>query len=102
MSKLSKVYEKRGYSFRYDYDHAVVKLVSKASEDDLELNQKWTEKNGRPLFDIDEDEYIECDSVGLSRENWDDKEAREEYLDGWIDEFEEEVSYLAAEFLTYG
>ena len=60
------------------------------------------EKWGRPLWDIGDDGYEVVDSIGLSRKNWDNVEARKEYLQMWNDELNEEAAYLAEEFKMYG
>ena len=48
-----------------------------------------------------EDGYIVLDTIGLSRENWADKEARDSYLFGWCNDLDEELSSMAADFVKY-
>lgn len=102
MSKLSKVYAYREKLFRYDYENGIVSLVYKADKEMLNDNKEWQAKYGKDLWDIDEDGYIESSSVGLMRENWDNKEARDEYLWEWVEELNEEARILAEDFLMYG
>lgn len=53
------------------------------------------EHNGRRLFDTDETgEYMIIDGVGLRKENWKNKEIRDEYLDQWNAEMDEELEYM--------
>lgn len=95
--KLSQHY------FRYDNEAAEVRMMWKPKVAELlEMqadNAEWMEKYGRLLWDgIDDDGLVEMDRIGLSREHWNDPEARMEYLSGWADDVEAECSYLAAEF----
>ena len=99
--KKSRVYKLEGYTFRYDYDNSVVEWVTKATADEIADDKEWMERNGRPLWGVDEHGYIVNEAVGLSAEHWKDKEARDEYLSGWIDELDEEAAYLADEFERY-
>lgn len=89
--KFSGIYKRSGFSFRYDYDHCVVEVVSKAGAEEIADNEEWQSKFGKNLWDIDEAGYIVHDSVGLRPENWKNKEVRDEYLDEWIFEFREAV-----------
>ena len=102
MSKKSRVYKRGGKCFRYDYDNALVIWVMKATQEDINDNKEWQEKHGRNLHDIDDDGYIEVDAVGLSSSNWKNKEMRDSYLDQWIDEINEEATYLMNEFIKFG
>ena len=54
--------------------------------------------NGRSLFDIDKAGYCLVDSVGLSKNNWNDKESRDYYLEEWIAELNYEAALYAKEF----
>lgn len=85
--------------FRYDDARCVVQYVDKATPDMYEDDREWMEKYGKPLWGIDGDGYIVLDSVGLSREHWNDKDSRIEYLTEWTWEIADEVSYLADEFV---
>ena len=93
----SKVIKIGGKHFRYDFDGAVVEYVTKATEEDYKDNEEFP-----GLWDIDGDGWIVADSVGLSKKNWSNKEAREEYLGVWSDEIDEETSYLTDQFLRFG
>lgn len=99
MRKKSGIYKYNGKCFRYDYEHAIVEHVSKATAEEKKDNEEWTAKYGKPLWDIDENGYLLIDSIGLSRENWKDKEARNEYLEEYCYQLEDSVaSELAGMF----
>ena len=87
--------------FRYDDARCVVQYVEKATPDMYEDDKEWMGKYGKVLWGIDSDGYIVLDSVGLSREHWDDKESRIEYLTEWTWEIADEVNYLTDEFVRY-
>lgn len=89
-SKITKVGKK---SFRYNYDHSVVEWVTKASAEEIKDNKEWQAKYGKDLWDIDEDGYMVVDAIGLHKENWDNKEARMEYLNEWVMDIEETTAY---------
>ena len=100
--KLSKVYKRKNKSFQYDYDNSLVLWVCKATEEEINDNKEWQAKYGKNLWDINNDGYIEIQSVGLMKSNWTNKSNRDSYLDQWIDELEEESYWLAKEFEMYG
>lgn len=87
--------------FRYNYEWHTVEEIAKADPEMIEDNREWQEKYGRDLWEIDEAGYIELRSVGLSEENWKNKEARLEYLEMWAAELEEEDSYMIADFVKH-
>ena len=93
----SNVYKLGGKMFRYNFDRSTVEYVAKAGKDEAE----WTQKYGEPLFGIDRDGYMVIDSIGLSRENWENREARDGYLSAWAADLEAESSRLAADFVKY-
>lgn len=99
MKKQSAIYKRNGKAFRYDYRSCLVSLMMKAGPEERQENENWIARFGRPLWDIDEDGYMELSTVGLMREDWDDKEARNEYLDGWMEEMEEETACMAERFV---
>lgn len=74
--KYSKVIKKDGKQFRYNYKDNVVEYIG----------------------EIDGEIKI-LDSVGLSKENWDNKEARDEYLDQYIMDLNEEESYMTKDLM---
>jgi len=93
-------YEGEKKSFQYDRKRAVVLYVAKAGADEIaDNNQEWMDKYSKPLFEIQDDGYMVIDSIGLSREHWDDKEARNEYLNEWCMQMEEELSYMIADLV---
>lgn len=75
MKKITGVYQYRGYQFRYNASTAEV--------------EAWDPEVGV------------YDSVGLSNEHWNDLEARDQYLDQYIDDLEAEGSALADDFIKY-
>ena len=85
--------------FRYNADKCIVEWVEKASADMYEDDARWIAEHGRPLWGIDKDGYIVLDSAGLSREHWDDEDARTMYLTEWNYEISDEVDYLVDEFV---
>ena len=97
----SSIYKLRGKLFRYDEKSCIVHHIMKATEEDLKDEAEWMEKYGHPLYGIDADGYIELSGAGLRPENWKNRESRDEYLNGWIDEMEEEAAIMAADFVKY-
>lgn len=101
----SNVYKMGKHYFKYDYENAVVRKMYKPSAAELREmiadNEEWKAKYNKPLWDIDENGMTEITSAGLSRENWENKESRREYLSMWADEVEEESAALAADFIKY-
>ena len=97
----SKPYKLDGRLFRYDYDRCVVEYIYKASAEDIKEEQEWIAEHGRPLLDIDADGYSVVDSVGLRKENWDNREARREYLGEWSAELDEEAKWETYYFEKY-
>lgn len=94
MSVYKMNYEGKEKCFQYDRKRAMVYLVAKATEEDVKENEDWKKKYGHNLWDINSDGYMKINSVGLGRENWDDKEARDEYLREWCFEMNEELAYM--------
>ena len=101
----AKVYKYGKNFFRYDYDTATLTKLYKPKASELremiEDNEEWLARHDRPLWDIDENGMMEVTSIGFSRENWDNKESRDEYLSVWCDEIEEETAYMVDEFIKY-
>ena len=92
------------YYFRYDNETGEVRMMWKPKPAELREmqtdNAEWIEKYGHPLWNgIDPDGLVEMDRIGLSRENWNDPEARSEYLGYWIDDVEEEIRIELAFFV---
>lgn len=81
--------------FLYDEETAIVYYVAKMSKEDKKENEEWKAEHGKPLFETDPTgNYMLLDGVGLGRENWKDKDARDGYLSIWSDEIDEETAYL--------
>ena len=97
----SKVYKLEGKLFRYNFDRCTVEYVAKAGEEELKDEAEWMQKYGEPLFGIGHDGYMVIDSIGLSRENWENREARDGYLSAWAADLEAESCRLAADFVKY-
>ena len=63
-----------------------------AQDSEKKDNEEWTAKYGKPLWEIDESGYMIVDSIWLSRENWKDKEARNEYLEEYCYQLEDFIA----------
>lgn len=98
---MSKIYKFNGKLFRYDDERCVVQLVAKAGAEEMADEAEWKAKYGRPLFGIDADGYMVLSSAGLRRDNWKNREVRDEYLSEWCCELDEEAEALAADFAKY-
>lgn len=72
--------------YAYDMKNAVVMFLFK-DEDEVEH------------FGIDEAPYRVLDTVGLSRDNWNDRAERDEYLRGYKQDLDNESSYLVQDFI---
>lgn len=97
----SKPYKLHGKLFRYDFDLSVVEYIAKATDEDIADEEEWKEKYGKPLLGIDADGYMIISTVGLHKNNWKSKAARDEYLYQWCCELDEESSALASDFVKY-
>ena len=102
MLKKSAPYKLDGKLFRYNFTTSSVEYIEKAATKDIasEKNSMKVHKGNSPL-DIGTDGYMVIDTIGLSRENWNDREARNAYLEGWSSDLDEETSYLAEQFIRY-
>lgn len=97
----SRPYKRNGKLFRYNLNHHLVELIEKPDAEMIADNVEWQEKFHKDLWHIVEG-YVIVESVGLRPENWKNKESRDEYLDAWCDELEEEAAYLARQYMMYG
>lgn len=97
----SKPYEMNGKVFRYDFDRCVVEYISKADADMMAEDAEWQQKHGSKLYGIGDDGYMLLATVGLWKDNWTNKAARDEYLSEWVFELDEEFAALAADFVKY-
>ena len=68
MERYSKSIKRNGRFFRYDYKDCYL---------------QWVTADGELV-----------DEIGFHKENWDDPELRNEYIDQWIAEEEEAVKYM--------
>lgn len=101
-SKKSGIYPLDGKKFRYNFTDGVVEYIEKADAETLADEADWKQRhNGQPLYGIGADGYMVIDTVGLSSENWRDREARDAYLRGWIEDLYYEGEQLAADFVKY-
>lgn len=75
-------YKYRGKEFAYDKDEALVILLFRDTDEEGE-DAPWRE----------------MDAVGLSKDNWKNKDARDGYLDTYIDERDEEFAYMMDDFV---
>lgn len=94
----TKPIKHNGKLFRYDYEQCEVEYVHKATKQEREENEEWLKTNGKPLFEIDADGYYVLDSIGLSKENWRNKENRTAYLDEYCFNLDEELAYMVDDF----
>lgn len=100
--KKSKPYKLEGKLFRYDFDQSIVEYIAKAEKEDLENEAEWKREHaGQPLCGIDADGYMVLDTIGLSAENWRNKEARDDYLRGLCFDLDEQAACLMANFERY-
>lgn len=95
MTKAVKVGK---HYFKYDREASIVRMYYKPKEEEFQEmiaeNKEWQEKYNRNLWDIDEDGLMYIDGAGLRRENWDNEDARNEYLAEMEADYEEEANYL--------
>lgn len=96
-------YKRGGRWFRYNGETSEVEWCAKATEEEYRENKNWIRKFGEPLWKIDEYGLMTVCSAGLHRSNWLNKEARDEYLDVWNEQIEEECNAIsAAELSAFG
>ena len=88
--------------FRYDYDTAQVEYIYKADAEMIAADKRWVKTYGHTLYGIDQDGFCVVGVVGLSRDNWENEEARGEYLQDWSDELDEEAAILSEQFKKWG
>jgi len=77
--KYSNLYKYKGKAFAYDNENAIVEYV---------------------YVDPEDNSWIVLDEIGLSNDNWDNKEARDEYLDEYIAQLDDEANRLADDFVA--
>lgn len=97
----SRVYKLDGKLFRYNFGNSTVEYIAKVGKEELKDEAEWMQKHGEPLYGVDHDGYMVIDSIGLSRENWENREARDGYLLAWSQDMDAEISGLAADFVRY-
>ena len=86
--------------FRYDFDSATLEYIVKATKEDIADEEETFRKLGRHLCEI-VDGYMILDTVGLRRENWNNKAARNEYLFQWCADLDEEMACMVHDFEKY-
>lgn len=101
LSGISDIYEYQGKKFRYNFDTRSVEygyfqtaeqLQESVKKGQMESGEEYTDKQinliyGKPGWNI-------IDTIGLSINNWYDVETRNDYLDDYIYQMEEEISYI--------
>lgn len=98
----SKPYKLNGKLFRYDFDVCTVEYIQKADEETIAADEKWKQDHGgRSLYGVGDDGYIVLESAGLSRKNWNDREARDGYLSAWCNDLDAELESMSADFVKY-
>ena len=91
----SNPYKLNGKLFRYNFDTCVVEYIQKADQETMQEDAEWKRNHdGRSL-------YIHQPTIGLSRENWKDKESRDGYLSVWCNDLDAELESMAADFVKY-
>ena len=88
----SNPYKLNGKLFRYNFDTCVVEYIQKADQETMQEDAEWKRNH---------DGYIILETIGLSRENWKDKEARDGYLSVWCNDLDAELESMAADFVKY-
>lgn len=78
--RFSGVYEYKGRKFIYDKKNALLIQIFKDSDEVEELGE-------------DKAPWRELDSIGFSKENWDNKDIRDEYLFTYSMELDDEADY---------
>lgn len=71
--KYSKIVRRRGRKFRYNYERRLIEWINKDN------NGEWKVIN----------------AVGLRKENWENKNLRDEYLFIWNVDIDDELRYMA-------
>ena len=99
--KRSRSYKRNGKLFRYNFDRCLVEWIVKPTSEMIADNKEWQAKFHKDLWNV-EDGYTIIETVGLRTENWKNKESRDEYLDAWCDDLDEESEYLAHQYQMYG
>lgn len=79
----------RNYHFVYDFERSLVGYAYKISKKEMEELYDWEE-----TVTIGKSTYLIVEWVGLSQTNWSNRELRNNYLELWIDDIEEELAYL--------
>ena len=97
----SKPYKLDGKLFRYDFDHSMVEYIFKAEAEDIAFEQEWEKTHDYRIYEIDADGYMVKDAVGLHKDNWNNKAARDEYLAAWIVDLDAEAADMESDFVKY-
>lgn len=95
----SNPYKAFGKLFRFDYDRSIVEYIVKAETKDVESDRKWKETYGVSLYGIKEDGYMVANTIGLSQENWENQDVRDEYLASWSADLDEELKSMEADYI---
>lgn len=98
---LSEIVEVNGKLFRYDYENSVVQYIWEADAETLDAEIEWEQEHGSQLYGIGEDGYVVSDTIGLRRENWENPESRQAYLEGWCADLDAESKALMDSFIKY-
>ena len=98
----SNPYKLAGKLFRYDFDHSMVEYIFKAEAEDIAFEQEWEKTHDYRIYEIDAEGYMVMEAVGLHKDNWTNKAARDEYLAAWIVDLDAEAEAMAKEFMKWG
>lgn len=86
LCRLSDVYELNGRFYQYNYTEGIVSWICKASPEEISEENTWVKKHGKGLYHINADGFYVIETVGLSGDNWDNQEVRDDYLIEWTNE----------------
>ena len=98
----SNPYKLDGKLFRYDFDHSMVEYIFKAEAEDIAFEQEWEKTHDYRIYEIDAEGYMVMEAVGLHKDNWTNKAARDEYLAAGIVDLDAEAEAMAKEFVRWG
>jgi hypothetical protein len=86
-------YEGKTRLFLYEEKTATLYYVSKTTKEEITDNEEWQSKYNKPLFDTI-GEYTIIDSIGLSIDNWKNKDVRNEYLYEYCTQLDDDLQYM--------
>lgn len=82
--------------------HSMIEYIFKAEAEDIAFEQEWEKTHDYRIYEIDAEGYMVMEAVGLHKDNWTNKAARDEYLAAWIVDLDAEAEAMAKEFMKWG